>query len=202
MTVAIKRSFKPAAISSGSITVMLYQMLKALPSRCGTSGANAVTSSGCRFNATSMAESNREESNARANFWIGSATPENLSFSQKRIRDLRARTCRPDDLAICNGAVIVGRLLRIAPGCPGARLQGSQDRRPLSAGPAAHRERRQNRYKFAFRPLRSQTQAAHPHTNPTLCPAVSRPRVALADIDRTEPSVKASRVAPQKHERS
>src|SRR6266481_6810102 len=168
ITVSMKRCFKPAAISSGSTTVMLYQMLNALPSRCGTSGANAVTSSGCRFSATSMAENNREGSNARANFWIGSATPENLSFSQKRIRDLRARTCRPDDLAICNGAVIVGRLLRIAPGCPGARLQGSQDRRPLSVGLAACPGLRRSRCKFAFRPLRSQTQTAHPHTNPTL----------------------------------
>src|SRR6267143_5310642 len=168
ITVSMKRCFNPAAISSGSTTVMLYQMLNALPSRWGITGASAGTSSGRRFNAASMAENNREEPSARANFWIGSATPENLSFSQKRTRDLRARTCRPDDLAICNGAAIVGRLLRIAPGCPGARLQGSQDRRPLSAGLAARLGLRRSRCKFAFRPLRSQTQAAHPHTNPTL----------------------------------
>src|SRR5438874_867855 len=68
ITVSMKRCFNPAAISSGSTTVMLYQMLNALPSRWGITGASAVTSSGCRFNAASMAENNREEPSARANF--------------------------------------------------------------------------------------------------------------------------------------
>src|SRR2546423_10965687 len=106
MAVAMKRCFNPAAISSGSTTVILYQMLNALPSRCGISGASAITSSGCRFNAASMGENNREELSDRVNFWIRAPAPGSLSFFQKQIRDRPARTYRPDDLAGCNVAVI------------------------------------------------------------------------------------------------
>src|ERR1700737_356252 len=95
---------------------MLYQVLKILPTICGSSGAKATISNACRFNgsvlrcfsAASMAENNREESNARATslFPVRARVPESLSFFQKRIRDRPARTCHPDDLAEYNADAI------------------------------------------------------------------------------------------------
>src|SRR5713101_5576729 len=104
----MKRCFKPAASRSGLMTVMLYQMLKALPTTYGMSGANAVTSSGCRFNAVSMAENNRGESNGRAIsvFALRVRAPESSTFFRKQIRDRAVRTCRPDDLAKHSVALI------------------------------------------------------------------------------------------------
>src|SRR5437588_12859569 len=82
----------------------------------------------------------------------------------------------------------------------------------------ARPERRQNRYKFAFRRLRSQMQAAHPHTNPKLLLVAMRfhsyeaLRVRLSLRERIEVRVdcctrmelfrKAGRVAPREHELS
>src|SRR3954469_17893579 len=126
----MKRSRKPAATSSGSITVMLYQMLNALPTRCGMRGAKETTRNGCRFNAASMAENNRAESNVRAGppSFVRARSPESLSFFQKQIRDRTARTCRPGDLEKCSAAVIVALLRQIARGCPAMRHREWQDR--------------------------------------------------------------------------
>src|SRR5438128_1301044 len=84
----MNRSFNPAEMSSGLITLMLYQMLNALPTMCGISGANAVTRSGCRLTAASMAENSREESLVPAiSLLVGRAEASgSSSFFQKRIR--------------------------------------------------------------------------------------------------------------------
>src|SRR5689334_19774916 len=119
ITLEMNRCFKCAARSSGSITVMLYQILNALPSKCGITGASAVTRKGCRFTAASMVENNQAESDVRAAFpsSVHARLPESSSFFQKRIRGRAKRTCRPDDLERCNVVAIVERLPQIFRDC-------------------------------------------------------------------------------------
>src|ERR1700739_2253300 len=126
----MNRCLKPAAASNGSITVMLYQILNALPTKCGINGASAVTNSGCRFNAASMVENNPTGLNVPLSvlFSVHAGVPESLSFFQNQIRDPPARTCRPDDSGRYNAAAIAGRLQGIFRGCPATPRQELQDR--------------------------------------------------------------------------
>ena len=74
MTVRKKRWVRAVVANSGPITATLYQMLNALPSSCGTTGASATRNSpenlrgshaGFTLAGESMVENNLTKSNAQ-----------------------------------------------------------------------------------------------------------------------------------------
>ena len=95
-----KCSFRSSVISSGSTTAMLYQMLKALPRSCGTTGANTVAMSARRTCLTAASMVEKGEADECDLSMVQSCEVRRGSRFRRGIRtvDLQDERSRPGDL--------------------------------------------------------------------------------------------------------